>query len=82
MMPYLFTGILALPLCIILLVTPIQHLYEKYLRYKYYSIVKKYCENPYGVDEEKLSEIFPDKKRETLEQIAFYLEEEFTYKVN
>ena len=81
-LPYLILALIALPLPILFLVKPTQHIYERYLRYKYYNMVKKYCENPYGVDEEQLSKLFPGAKAEKLEEMAYYLEEELVYKAD
>jgi hypothetical protein len=81
-LPYVFIALIALPLPLLMLATPIQHLYEKYLRYRYYNIVKHYCENPYQVEEEQLLKIFPGIKPEKLNQIACLLEEDFTYSDN
>ena len=73
---------IVLPVPILMLATPLNRLHEKIMRYKYYTIVKKQCENPYDVTEEKLSKIFPDKTQEQLELIAYYLEEEYVFMVN
>jgi hypothetical protein len=80
--PFIFIAIIALPLPILVLATPAQHLYEKAMRFKYYRMVKKHVENPYNLTEEKLHILFPSKTEKQLEQIAYYLEEDFVYSAN
>jgi hypothetical protein len=81
-LPYIFIALLVLPIPILILSTPIDHLYEKWMRYRYLNVVKKYCENPFDVSEEQLRKIFQGKSSEELNRIAYYLEEDFSYLEN
>ena len=70
---FIFIALIALPLPLIMLATPLQNLHDMIMRYRYYRILKKHVENPYEITEEKLSRIFPNKTTSELQQIAEYL---------
>jgi hypothetical protein len=79
---FIFIALIALPLPIVMLSTPFNHFYEKVMRYKYYTIVKRYHDNPYQVTQEELHKIFPYKSVSELSQVAYYLEDEYVFMDN
>lgn len=81
-LPYLFIALIALPLPILILYYPLQSLFEKIQKRRYYNIVKKHVDDPSTITEEQLQYIFPGKKPKELSEIAYNLQEENTYKDN
>jgi hypothetical protein len=81
-LPYAFIALIAAPLPILLLSTPLQYINEKLQNRKHYNAVKKYYKNPEGISAEQLKDVFPDKKITELRQIAYLLQEESSYGEN
>ncbi len=79
---FTFIALIAAPLPVLLLSSPLQYINEKIQHKRYYSIVKKHFENPGAVSAEQLQDVFPTKNSTELNQIAYYLQEENTYKDN
>lgn len=79
---YTFIALIAAPLPLLLLSSPLQYINEKIQQKRYHSIVKKHFNNPASVSAEQLQNVFPNKPMNELHQIAYYLQEENTYKDN
>jgi hypothetical protein len=79
---FAFIALISAPLPILLLSSPLQYINEKIQTRRYYNIVKKHFKNPATVSAEQLQDVFPNKKLNELHQIAYYLQEESSYKDN
>jgi hypothetical protein len=74
-----FIILIAAPLPILLLTSPVQYLNEKITQKRYYRIVKKHFTNPYTVNVEQLKDIFPRMNPEKLDEIVSSLHEAGAY---
>ena len=77
-----FMILMAAPLPIIILSSPLGFIWEKIMHWRYYKIVKKHFERPELVSFTQLQRIFPNKVSKELNRIAYYLQEESSYKDN
>ncbi len=82
LLQFAFIALISAPLPILLLSSPLQYINEKIQTKRYYNIVRKHHDNPACLSAEQLQDIFPNKKMNELNQIAYYLQEESTYKDN
>ncbi len=79
---FAFIALIAAPLPILLLSTPLHWINDKIQHARYYRKVKKHFANPEIVSAEQLQDVFPNKKLNELHQIAYYLQEENSYRDN
>ncbi len=79
---YCFIALIALPLPILILYYPFLSIQERVIRKRYYKKVKKHYDNPHAVSAEQLRTIFPNKRTEELNLIAYHLQEDNSYKDN
>jgi len=79
---FAFIAVMFAPLPILLLSSPLSYVKEQVARKRYYSIVKRYFENPSTVSAEQLSDIFPNKKLNELHEIAYSLKGEKSFRDN
>ena len=76
-LPYVFIAfiaLIALPLPIIMLASPLHQLYKNMKRKRYYKTLDTFCDRPFAMTEEQLSEIFPEIKPNA-NASEFYFEE-------
>jgi hypothetical protein len=77
---YTFIALMAIPLPLLLLSSPLRYVRDKITNKRYYNIVRKHHENPSLVSAEQLRDIFPGKKSEELNQIVYSLQEANEYR--